>query len=128
MQQLNADPRKFQHKSIRSRITRSCDSRLDFHTKFNFMVDLEKARDLRGGEEIPLFSASQEDSVMCSVLAKEKILIITQGSAECLIQEVPEASWEIQIRRTDFLASFPKGVLRRPPLYDLKKDHPVREF
>ncbi|GBM89547.1 Retrovirus-related Pol polyprotein from transposon 297 [Araneus ventricosus] len=56
---------------------------LDFLQNFNFMVDLEKNEIRTGGEEMPLFSASAEDSKLCSVLAKEKTIIAARS--ECLI-------------------------------------------
>ncbi|GBM54305.1 Retrovirus-related Pol polyprotein from transposon 297 [Araneus ventricosus] len=64
------------------------------------MVDLEKNEIRTGGEEIPLFSASAEDSKLCSVLAKEKTII--PARSECLIQGVPEASEKFRYAVTDF--------------------------
>ncbi|GBM59103.1 Transposon Ty3-G Gag-Pol polyprotein, partial [Araneus ventricosus] len=64
------------------------------------MVDLEKNEIRTGGEEIPLFSASAEDSKLCSVLAKEKTII--PAGSECLIQGVPEASGKFRYAVTDF--------------------------
>ncbi|GBM38697.1 hypothetical protein AVEN_196179-1 [Araneus ventricosus] len=79
-----------------------------------------------GGEEIPLFSASAEDSKLCSVLAKEKTII--PARSECLIQGVPEASGKFRYVITDFPSQVSqKGVLLAATLVDLKKEAiPVR--
>ncbi|GBL89216.1 hypothetical protein AVEN_176482-1 [Araneus ventricosus] len=73
------------------------------------MVDLEKNEIRTGGEEIPLFSASAEDSKLCSVLAKEKT--ITSARSECLIQGVPEASGKYRYAIMDFPTKFPRKEL-----------------
>ncbi|GBN15364.1 hypothetical protein AVEN_56655-1 [Araneus ventricosus] len=78
--------RKFQHKIYVADITDPCILGLDFLQKFNFTVDLLKNEIRTGGEEIPLFLASAEDSKLCSVLAKEKTII--PARLECLIQGV----------------------------------------
>ncbi|GBN29506.1 hypothetical protein AVEN_254947-1, partial [Araneus ventricosus] len=90
------------------------------------MVDLEKNEIRTGGEEIPLFSASAEDSKLCSVLAKEKTII--PARSECLIQGVPEASGKFRYAVTDFPSQISqKGVLVAATLVDLKKEAiPVR--
>ncbi|GBN10046.1 Transposon Ty3-I Gag-Pol polyprotein [Araneus ventricosus] len=79
-----------------------------------------------GGEEIPLFSASAEDSKLCSVLAKEKTII--SAKSECLIQGVPEASGKFRYAVTDFPSEVSqKGVRVAATLVDLKKGAiPVR--
>ncbi|GBM89606.1 Retrovirus-related Pol polyprotein from transposon 297, partial [Araneus ventricosus] len=59
---IECGSRKFQHKIYVADITDPCILGLDFLQKFNFMVDLEKNEIRTGGEEIPLFSASAEDS------------------------------------------------------------------
>ncbi|GBO45434.1 Retrovirus-related Pol polyprotein from transposon 297 [Araneus ventricosus] len=92
--------RKFQHKFYVADITDPCILGLDFLQKFNIMVDLVKNEIRTGGEEIPLFSASAEDSKLCSVLAKEKTII--PARSECLIQGVPEASGKFRYAVTDF--------------------------
>ncbi|GBM81628.1 Retrovirus-related Pol polyprotein from transposon 297 [Araneus ventricosus] len=126
MQQLNADLEKFQHKIYVADITDPCILGLDFLQKFNFMVDLERNEIRTGGEEIPLFSASAEDSKLCSVLAKEKTII--PARSECLIQGVPEASGKFRYAVTDFPSQVSqKGVLVAATLVDLKKEAiPVR--
>ncbi|GBM33848.1 Retrovirus-related Pol polyprotein from transposon 297, partial [Araneus ventricosus] len=90
------------------------------------MVDLEKNEIRTGGEEIPLFSASAEDSKLCSVLAKEKTII--PARSECLIQGVPEASGKFRYAVTDFPSQVSqKGALVAATLVDLKKEAiPVR--
>ncbi|GBO44664.1 Retrovirus-related Pol polyprotein from transposon 297, partial [Araneus ventricosus] len=90
------------------------------------MVDLEKNEIRTGGEEIPLFSASAEDSKLCSVLAKEKTII--PARSECLIQGVPEASGKFRYAVMDFPSQVSqKGVLVAATLVDLKKEAiPVR--
>ncbi|GBM40817.1 Retrovirus-related Pol polyprotein from transposon 412 [Araneus ventricosus] len=90
------------------------------------MVDLEKNEIRTGGEEIPLFSASAEDSKLCSVLAKEKTIIPVRS--ECLIQGVPEASGKFRYAVTDFPSQVSqKGILVAATLVDLKKGAiPVR--
>ncbi|GBN83820.1 Retrovirus-related Pol polyprotein from transposon 297 [Araneus ventricosus] len=90
------------------------------------MVDLEKNEIRTGGEEIPLFSASAEDSKLCSVLAKEKTIITARS--ECLIQGVPEASGKFRYAVTDFPSQVSqKCVLVAATLVDLKKGAiPVR--
>ncbi|GBO42330.1 Retrovirus-related Pol polyprotein from transposon 297, partial [Araneus ventricosus] len=90
------------------------------------MVDLEKNEIRTGGDEIPLFSASAEDSKLCSVLAKEKTIIPTKS--ECLIQGVPEASGKFRYAVTDFPSQVSqKSVLVAATLVDLKKEAiPVR--
>ncbi|GBN26385.1 Retrovirus-related Pol polyprotein from transposon 297 [Araneus ventricosus] len=89
-------------------------------------VDLEKNEIRTGGEEIPLFSASAEDSKLCSVLAKEKTII--PARSECLIQGVPEASGKFRYAVTAFPSEVSqKGVLVAATLVDLKKGAiPVR--
>ncbi|GBM50990.1 hypothetical protein AVEN_199761-1 [Araneus ventricosus] len=72
---IECGSRKFQHKIYVADITDPCILGLDFLQKFNFMVDLEKNEIPTGGEEIPLFTASAEDSKLYSVLAKEKSII-----------------------------------------------------
>ncbi|GBM34201.1 hypothetical protein AVEN_262366-1, partial [Araneus ventricosus] len=59
---IECGSRKFQHKIYLADITDPCILGLDFLQKFNFMMDLEKNEIRTGGEEIPLFSASAEDS------------------------------------------------------------------
>ncbi|GBN87065.1 hypothetical protein AVEN_267182-1, partial [Araneus ventricosus] len=107
-------------------ITDPCILGLDFLQKFNFMVDLEKNEIRTGGEEIPLFSASAEDSKLCSVLAKEKTII--PARSECLIQGVLETSGKFRYAVTDFPSQVSqKGVLVAATLVDLKKEAvPVR--
>ncbi|GBM43407.1 Retrovirus-related Pol polyprotein from transposon 412 [Araneus ventricosus] len=123
---IECGSRKFQHKIYVADITDSCILRLDFLQKFNFMVDLEKNEIRTGGEEIPLFSASAEDSKLCSVLAKEKTII--PARSECLIQGVPEASGKFRYAVTDFPSQVSqKGVLVAATPVDLKKEAiPVR--
>ncbi|GBN32821.1 hypothetical protein AVEN_233798-1 [Araneus ventricosus] len=85
------------------------------------MVDLEKNEIRTGGEQIPLFSASAEDSKLCSVLAKEKTII--PARSECLSQRVPEASGKFRYAVTDFPSQVSqKGVLVAATLVDLKKE------
>ncbi|GBN95947.1 Retrovirus-related Pol polyprotein from transposon 297 [Araneus ventricosus] len=123
---IECGSRKFQHKIYVADITDPCILGLDFLQKFNFMVDLEKNEIRTGGEEIPLFSASAEDSKLCSVLAKEKTII--PARSECLIQGVPEASGNFRYAVTDFPSQVSqKGVLVAATLVDLKKEAiPVR--
>ncbi|GBM46349.1 hypothetical protein AVEN_113627-1 [Araneus ventricosus] len=123
---IDCGSRKFQHKIYVADITDPCILGLDFLQKFNFMVDLEKNEIRTGGEEIPLFSASAEDSKLCSVLAKEKTII--PARSECLIQGVPEASGKFRYAVTDFPSQvFQKGALVAARLVDLKKEAiPVR--
>ncbi|GBO21749.1 hypothetical protein AVEN_246830-1, partial [Araneus ventricosus] len=123
---IECGSRKFQHKIYVADITDPCILGLDFLQKFNFMVDLEKNEIRTGGEEIPLFSARAEDSKLCSVLAKEKIII--PARSECLIQGVPEASGKFRYAVTDFPSQVSqKGVLVAATLVDLKKEAiPVR--
>ncbi|GBN25970.1 Retrovirus-related Pol polyprotein from transposon 17.6, partial [Araneus ventricosus] len=123
---IECGSRKFQHKIYVADITDPCILGLDFQKKFNFMVDLEKNEIRTGGEEIPLFSASAEDSKLCSVLAKEKTIIPERS--ECLIQGVPEASGKFRYAVTDFPSQVSqKGVLVAATLVDLKKEAiPVR--
>ncbi|GBN86053.1 Retrovirus-related Pol polyprotein from transposon 297 [Araneus ventricosus] len=85
------------------------------------MVDLEKNENRTGGEEIPLFSASAEDSKLCSVLSKEKTII--PARSECLIQGAAEASGKFRYAVTDFPSQVSqKGVLVAATLVDLKKE------
>ncbi|GBM85757.1 hypothetical protein AVEN_232247-1 [Araneus ventricosus] len=100
---IECGSRKFQHKIYVADITDPCILGLDFLQNFNFMLDLEKNEIRTGGEEIPLFSASAEDSKLCSVLAKEYAV-------------------------TDFPSQVShKGVLVAATLVDLKKEAiPVR--
>ncbi|GBN45947.1 Retrovirus-related Pol polyprotein from transposon 297 [Araneus ventricosus] len=123
---IECGSRKFQHKIYVADITDPCILGLDFLQKFNFMVDLEKNEIRTGGEEIPLFSASAENSKLCSVLAKEKTII--PARSECLIQGVPEASGKFRYAVTDFPSQVSqKGVLVAATLVDLKKEAiPVR--
>ncbi|GBM27783.1 Retrovirus-related Pol polyprotein from transposon 297 [Araneus ventricosus] len=123
---IECGSRKFQHKIYVADITDPCILGLDFLQKFNFMVDLEKNEIRTGGEEIPLFSASAEDSKLCTVLAKEKTII--PARSECLIQGVPEASGKFRYAVTDFPSEVSqKGVLVAATLVDLKKGAiPVR--
>ncbi|GBN23354.1 hypothetical protein AVEN_228723-1, partial [Araneus ventricosus] len=123
---IECGSRKFQHKIYVADITDPCILGLDFLQKFNFMVDLEKNEIRTGGEEIPLFSASADDSKLCSVLAKEKTII--PARSECLIQGVPEASGKFRYAVTDFPSQVSqKGVLVAATLVDLKKEAiPVR--
>ncbi|GBN68513.1 Retrovirus-related Pol polyprotein from transposon 297, partial [Araneus ventricosus] len=123
---IECGSRKFQHKIYVADITDPCILGLDFLQKFNFMVDLEKNEIRTGGEEIPLFSASAEDSKLCSVLAKEKTII--RARSECLIQGVPEASGKFRYAVMDFPSQVSqKGVLVAATLVDLKKEAiPVR--
>ncbi|GBN34522.1 hypothetical protein AVEN_197342-1, partial [Araneus ventricosus] len=123
---IECGSRKFQHKIYVADITDPCILGLDFLQKFNFMVDLEKNEIRTGGEEIPLFSASAEDSKLCSVLAKEKTIITARS--ECLIQRVPEASGKFRYAVTDFPSQVSqKGALVAATLVDLKKGAiPVR--
>ncbi|GBM01195.1 hypothetical protein AVEN_269285-1 [Araneus ventricosus] len=118
--------RKFQHKIYVADITDPCILGLDFLQKFNFTVDLEKNEIRTAGEEIPLFSASEEHSKLCSVLAKEKTII--PARSECLIQGVPEASEKFRYAVTDFPSQVSqKGVLVAATLVDLKREAiPVR--
>ncbi|GBM22027.1 Retrovirus-related Pol polyprotein from transposon 297 [Araneus ventricosus] len=90
------------------------------------MVDLEKNEIRTGGEKISLFTASAEDSKLCSVLAKEKTII--PARSEGLIQGVPEASGKFRYALTDFPSQVSqKGVLVAAILVDLKKEAiPVR--
>ncbi|GBM55009.1 Retrovirus-related Pol polyprotein from transposon 412 [Araneus ventricosus] len=123
---IECGSRKFQHKIYVADITDPCILGLDFLQKFNFMVDLEKNEIRTGGEEIPLFSASAEDSKLCSVLAKEKTII--PARSKCLIQGVPETSGKFRYAVTDFPSQVSqKGVLVAATLVDLKKEAiPVR--
>ncbi|GBN37554.1 Retrovirus-related Pol polyprotein from transposon 297 [Araneus ventricosus] len=123
---IECGSRKFQHKIYVADITDPCILGLDFLQKFNFMVDMEKNEIRTGGEESPLFSASAEDSKLCSVLAKEKTII--PARSECLIQGVPEASGKFRYAVTDFPSQVSqKGVLVAATLVDLKKEAiPVR--
>ncbi|GBN05495.1 Retrovirus-related Pol polyprotein from transposon 297 [Araneus ventricosus] len=123
---IECGSRKFQHKIYVADITDPCILGLDFLQKFNFMADLEKNEIRTRGEEIPLFSASAEDSKLCSVLAKEKTII--PARSECLIQGVPEASGKFRYAVTDFPSQVSqKGVLVAATLVDLKKEAiPVR--
>ncbi|GBM87210.1 Retrovirus-related Pol polyprotein from transposon 297 [Araneus ventricosus] len=123
---IECKSRKFQHKIYVDDITDPCILGLDFLQKFNFMVDLEKNQIRTGGEGIPLFSASADDSKLCSVLAKEKTII--PARSECLIQGVPEASGKFGYAVTDFPSQVSqKGVLVAATLVDLKKEAiPVR--
>ncbi|GBO08841.1 hypothetical protein AVEN_206057-1 [Araneus ventricosus] len=123
---IECGSRKFQHKIYVADITDPCILGLDFLQKFNFMVDLEKNEIRTGGEEIPLFSASAEDSKLCTVLAKEKTII--PARSECLIQGIPEASGKFRYAVTDFPSEVSqKGVLVAATLVDLKKGAiPVR--
>ncbi|GBN12015.1 hypothetical protein AVEN_216751-1 [Araneus ventricosus] len=123
---IECGSRKFQHKIYVADITDPCILGLDFLQKFNFMVDLEKNEIRTGGEEIPLFSASADDSKLCSVLSKEKTII--PARSECLIQGVPEASGKFRYAVTDFPSQVSqKGVLVAATLVDLKKEAiPVR--
>ncbi|GBM92540.1 Retrovirus-related Pol polyprotein from transposon 297, partial [Araneus ventricosus] len=117
---IECGSRKFQHKIYVADITDPCILGLYFLQKFNFMVDLEKNEIRTGGEEIPLFSASAENSKLCSVLAKEKTII--PARSECLIQGVPEASVKFRHAVTDFPSQVSqKGVLVAATLVDLKK-------
>ncbi|GBL81630.1 hypothetical protein AVEN_93424-1 [Araneus ventricosus] len=118
---IECGSRKLQHKIYVADITDPCILGLDFLQKFNFMVDLERNEIRTGGEEIPLFSASAEDSKLCSVLAKEKTII--PARSECLIQGVPEASGKFRYAVTDFPSQVSqKGVLVAATLVDLKKE------
>ncbi|GBN36312.1 Retrovirus-related Pol polyprotein from transposon 412, partial [Araneus ventricosus] len=123
---IECGSRKFQHKIYVADITDPCILGLDFLQKFNFMVDLEKNEIRTGGEEIPLFSASADDSKLCTVLAKEKTII--PARSECLIQGIPEASGKFRYAVTDFPSEVSqKGVLVAATLVDLKKGAiPVR--
>ncbi|GBO09961.1 hypothetical protein AVEN_231126-1 [Araneus ventricosus] len=78
MQQLNADLEKFQHKIYCG----SLYSRPGFSTKIQLHGRPEK--NLFDRREEILFSASAEDSKLCSVL-QEKTIILARS--ECLIQE-----------------------------------------
>ncbi|GBM86161.1 hypothetical protein AVEN_48175-1 [Araneus ventricosus] len=106
---IECGSRKFQHKIYVADITDPCILGLDFLQKFNFMVDLEKNEIRTGGEEIPLFSASAEDSKLCSVSAKEKTII--PARSECLIQGVPEVSGKFRYAVTDFPSQVSQKVL-----------------
>ncbi|GBM31359.1 Retrovirus-related Pol polyprotein from transposon 297 [Araneus ventricosus] len=118
---IECGSRKFQHKIYVTDITDPCILGLDFLQKFNFMVDLEKNEIRTGGEEILLFSASAEDSKLCSVLAKEKTII--PARSECLIQGVPEASRKFRYAVTDFPSQVSqKCVLVAATLVDLKQE------
>ncbi|GBL74018.1 hypothetical protein AVEN_230933-1 [Araneus ventricosus] len=123
---IECGSRKFQHRIYVADITDLCILGLDFLQKFNFTVDLEKNEIRTGGEEIPLFSASAEDSKLCSVLVKEKTII--PARSECLIQGVPEASGKFRYAVTDFPSQVSqKDVLVATTLVDLKKEAiPVR--
>ncbi|GBM89895.1 Retrovirus-related Pol polyprotein from transposon 412 [Araneus ventricosus] len=123
---IECGSRKFQHKIYVANITDPCIFGLDFLQKFYFMVDLEKKEIRTGGEEIPLFSASAEDSKLCSVLAKEKTII--PARSECLIPGVSEASGKFRYAVTDFPSQVSqKSVLVVATLVDLKKEAiPVR--
>ncbi|GBL62122.1 hypothetical protein AVEN_63886-1, partial [Araneus ventricosus] len=98
----------------------------DFLKKFNFTVDLEKNEIRRGGEEIPLFSASVQHLKSCSVLAKKRTII--PARTECLIQGVPEVSEQFRYAVTDFPSQVSqKGVLVAAALVDLEREAiPVR--
>ncbi|GBO02629.1 hypothetical protein AVEN_37972-1 [Araneus ventricosus] len=98
--EIECGSRKFQHKIYVADITDPYILGLDFLQKFNFMVDLEKNEIRTGGEEITMFSASAEDSKLCSVLAKEKTII--PARSECLIQGIPEASGKFRYAVMDF--------------------------
>ncbi|GBN34241.1 hypothetical protein AVEN_237808-1 [Araneus ventricosus] len=113
-------------KTATADITDLCILGLDFLQKFNFTVDLVKKEILTGGEEIPLFSANAEYSKLCSVLAKEKIII--PARSECLIQGVPEVYGKFRYAVTDFPSQVSqKGVLVAATLVDLKREAiPVR--
>ncbi|GBM78404.1 hypothetical protein AVEN_158376-1 [Araneus ventricosus] len=76
---IECGSRKFQHRIYVVDITDPCILGLDFLQKFSFTVDLEKNELRTGGEEIPLFSASEEHSKLCSVLAKEKTIITARS-------------------------------------------------
>ncbi|GBN28563.1 hypothetical protein AVEN_109599-1 [Araneus ventricosus] len=89
MHRLNVDP-ELEHRIFVADITNRCILGLDFLQKFSFTVDLEKNEKRTVGEKIPLFSASVQYLKLCSVLAKEKIIIPMRS--ECLIQGVPEVS------------------------------------
>ncbi|GBM32909.1 Retrovirus-related Pol polyprotein from transposon 412 [Araneus ventricosus] len=123
---IECGSRKFQHRIYVVDITDPCILGLDFLQKFNFTVDLEKNELRTGGEEIPLFSASAEHSKLCSVLAKEKIII--PARSECLIQGVPEVSEKFRYAVTDLPSQVhQKGVLMAATLADLKREAiPVR--
>ncbi|GBN72220.1 Retrovirus-related Pol polyprotein from transposon 297, partial [Araneus ventricosus] len=105
---IECGSRKFQHKIYVADITDPCILCLDFLQIFNFMVDLEKNEIRTGGEEIPLFSASAEDSKLRS--------------------GVPEASGKFRYAVKDFPSQVSqKGVLVAATLVDLKKEAiPVR--
>ncbi|GBO11509.1 Retrovirus-related Pol polyprotein from transposon 297 [Araneus ventricosus] len=99
---IECGSRKFQHRIYVTDITDPCIRGLDFLQKFNFTVDLEKNEIRRGGEEIPLFSASAEG--------------------------VPEVSGKFRYAVTDFPSQVSqKGVLVAATFVDLKKEAiPVR--
>ncbi|GBM15591.1 hypothetical protein AVEN_95233-1 [Araneus ventricosus] len=87
------------------------------------MVDLEKNEIRTGGEEIPLFSASAEDSELCSVLAKENYY----NQDRNVLSRSPRTSG-IQIHKRTFLAKFPRKDPCGATLVDLKKKPSRFEF
>ncbi|GBL96365.1 hypothetical protein AVEN_36387-1, partial [Araneus ventricosus] len=117
---------KFQHRIYVADITYTCILGLDFLQKFNFPVNQEKNEIRSGGEEIHLFSASAEQSKLCSVFAKEKTIIPIRS--ECLIYGLPDVSGQFRYAVTDFPSQvFQQGVLVAATLVDLKREAiPVR--
>ncbi|GBM54291.1 Transposon Ty3-G Gag-Pol polyprotein [Araneus ventricosus] len=97
---IECGSRRFQHRIYVVDITDLCILGLDFLQKFNFTVDLEKNEIRTGEEKIPLFSASAEQSKLCSVFAKEKTII--PARSECHIKGVPEVSGRYRYAVTDF--------------------------
>ncbi|GBM26114.1 Retrovirus-related Pol polyprotein from transposon 17.6 [Araneus ventricosus] len=89
-------------------------------------TDLEKNEIQTGGKEIPLFSASVQNSKSCSVLAKKRAII--PARSECLIQGVPEVPGQFRYAVTDFPSYVSqKGVLVTATLVDLEMEAiPVR--
>ncbi|GBN71901.1 hypothetical protein AVEN_123028-1 [Araneus ventricosus] len=87
---IECGSRKFQHRIYVADISDPCTLGLDFLQKFNLTVDLEMNDIRTGGKEIPLFSAREQHSKLCCVLAKEKTII--QARLEYLIQGAPEVS------------------------------------
>ncbi|GBO27034.1 hypothetical protein AVEN_224523-1 [Araneus ventricosus] len=91
--------------------------------KFQHRIYNEKRT---GGEEILLFSASEEHSKLCSVLAKEKTVV--PATSECLIKGVPNVSGQFRYAVTYFPCRVSqKGVLVAATLVELKRESiPIR--
>ncbi|GBM66175.1 hypothetical protein AVEN_68300-1 [Araneus ventricosus] len=84
-------------------------------------VGLEKHEIRTEGEEIPLFSASEEHSKVSIVLAKEKTII--PARSEYFIQGVQEVSVKFRYALTDFPSEVSEiGVLVAATFVDLKRE------